>query len=411
MRLRRFGALEWYAGATGSFLWLPALALPAGGVFLQPLDLITCTCCLLAVWCVLKIDRSILIVLLATNLSWVFATLNNGALPVAAYYFFFVNIFSVLIAAALSVPSGQRAFISLFMVGGYVSHLLAFLQFVAGAENLDLRNNLNFSLPPQYGRAFALFPEVSLFAAMSIPFIIILMTRAVAFNGRVVIRALPFLMLILALFNIAVTRSTSVLIIFPVVALYAFAEGRRLTADTLLKLGVILLGIGLAVLIFVLTFYADRMGADASAGRSAEIRFASVIAAAKFFLEGNVMGVGIGNNSQVAHLYLLVVRELGLVVDLNAVGVNSFLISRIFEEGILGLLQILLSLYFLVQVLRPGFPAPRNLKVLLLSFFLSAVLVAGYRGLYEYWLMLIVPVSLWSAARQAPATAATNLEI
>ncbi|QDC11295.1 hypothetical protein FHY55_19565 [Oceanicola sp. D3] len=364
------------------------------------MDLITCASCLIAIWYITRIDRCSFIVLLTANLSWVFGTLNNGALPVAAYYFVFVNIFSVLIAAALSAPTGQRAFVSLFMVGGYVSHLLAFLQFAIGAENLDFRNNLNFSLPPQYGRAFALLPEVSLFAAMSIPFIIILVARAVSIKGRVVISPLPFLMLCLAIFNMAVTRSTSVLVIFPVVAIYAFVEGRRLTANTLFKLALILLVIGLVILVFVLTFYAERLGANASAGRSADIRYASVVAAARYFLEGNIMGVGLGNNSEVAVLYLLIVRELGLAVDLNAIGVNSFLISRVFEEGLLGLLQILLSLYFLAQVLRTSFPAPKNLKVLLLSFFLSAVFVAGYRGLYEYWLVLIVPAALWSVARQ-----------
>lgn len=397
MLSRLSGPLQWYAGLTGLFLWLPALALPlGGGVFLQPLDLITCASFLLIVVYFKQVHQAVFIVLMTANMSWLFATLNGGSAAVAAYYFIFVNMFSLMVAISLFERHRQELFVNFFLIGGCFSHSLALMQMIFGADNLDLRNNLNFSLPPQYGRAFALFPEVSLFAAMSIPFVVILMSRAFVIKSNIGMRIFPMLMLGITLLNIAISRSTSVFVVFPIVALYAFVVGRKLTVKTVIKLGLVFLTIFLVITIFGLTFYADRLGDDAAARRSAEIRFASIIAALKYFTEGNFMGVGLGNNSMISDIYMSVVRDMGLLVELNAVGVNSFLISRIFEEGILGLLQILVSLYFLLKVLHPRFPASKDLKVMLLSFFLSATLVAGYRGLYEYWLMLIVPAALCS---------------
>ncbi len=389
--------LKWYTVIVGFGLWFPALAVPVGGgVYLQLIDIATALSILLVFNCVAHLNPSTIAVLALANASWVLALMNDGSASIFAYYFIFINIFSILITSALATQDRQSSFVSAFIFGGITSQILALAQILLGAEALDFRTNLNFSLPPHYGRAFSLFPEVSLFAAMTIPFVVIVAMRAFSARGFSLNRLGLFTILAIALMNLAVSRSTSVLAVLPLIAIYAFIADRRLNLRTILR--VVFAGalVSFFIFLFITLFYSDRLGSTASAGRSINIRFASIIAAANFIYEGNIFGVGLGNNSEVAWLYSLIVRQLGLSVDLTAVGVNSFIVSRVFEEGIIGALQIGISLFFMWRVLNSRGNCSLAIKVLLLSFLLSAAVISGYRGLYEYWLILIAPTGMIS---------------
>ncbi|WP_198945068.1 hypothetical protein, partial [Brevirhabdus pacifica] len=98
--------------------------------------------------------------LLSIALSW---AMNGGSPLVLGWSLGFALPFVLLVALVAASAGARRWLLTGFLLGAAGSALLFLAQILRGAETLDFRNNPAFRLPPQYGRGFALMPEVSTF--------------------------------------------------------------------------------------------------------------------------------------------------------------------------------------------------------------------------------------------------------
>lgn len=90
--------------------------------------------------------------------------MNSGSPLVLGWTLGFALPFVLLVALAAPDRPARRWLLAGFLLGAGAAVLLFLAQILRGAETLDFRTNPAFRLPPQYGRGFALMPEVSTFA-------------------------------------------------------------------------------------------------------------------------------------------------------------------------------------------------------------------------------------------------------
>ncbi len=389
--------LRLWAGLAGGLLWTPAIAVPGLPVPLQPLDLLVLGGLpLFVVW----VPR------LAPAAAWVGITFIGSILLsfgiaggnglVLAHALVLALGFMGLIAAMAQSEPARRALVLGFLLGAFGSAVLFLAQIAVGAERLDFRTNLAFSLPAQYGRGFALLPEVSTFAthaAMGLAMCVGLILHPQ--GGRVVSRRAAFGLAGLLCVALMFTRSTSFLLVAPVLCLLAVTQARRLDLATLARLA---LGLAIAaglLAVFFLNFYADRLE-TASATRSASMRLASVLGGLSPLWSGEVFGVGLGENHEIQRRAFDIGRHFGLNFGQLPQGVNSQIVARIFEEGWPSVLNIALGLGLMARLLlqRHRDPVVTALAILAAGSFLTALLVTGYRGIYTNWLWLALPAGL-----------------
>lgn len=105
---------------------------------------------------------------------------------------------------------------------------------------------------------------------------------------------------------------------------------------------------------------------------------------------GEVFGVGLGNNEQLTLYAHEIARTLNFKFGLVPEGINSFIIERIFEEGWLAVIMFGVAVTMLISALLRQQPDPTVLcfAILALASFLIGFLVTGYRGIYMYWFWL-----------------------
>jgi hypothetical protein len=260
---------------------------------------------------------------------------------------------------------------------------------VVGAQQLDFRTNTSFRNPSQYGRGFAIFPEVSTFATHLIYLLgIMLVVRRFRILQRLLKLRKAGLWLLLALTCLAISRSSSVIVIAPIIVAVAYMKGRKLSLSELI--GVLaMVGVTMLLLqIYITNFYLDR--AQGSAFRSMWLRGITILTGLSVIPNGEIFGVGLGNNGAVTTRAFEVARSLNFSFILLPTGINSFVVARIFEEGWLALIMFGFAFVMLMQVVfrRQSDPALMCLTILALASFLVSLLVTGYRGIYMNWFWL-----------------------
>ena len=387
-----------WAFVAGIALWTPAIGIPLRRVYLQPLDiLILAGLPLIAIFW-RQFTRSAFFVLVPMMCSIALSWIAMGGSPmIMAWTVIFALPFTAISYLALRSGAGRRCLTQGFLLGAALSTVLFLCQIVIGAEVLDFRTNTAFSLPPQYGRGFALFPEVSTFAAHA----------AIAFGVALVVVLHPVsdasmrrraLILMVALATAFLfSRSTSVIVLVPLLTGFALSVSTRPSLNTLL-LAMVIAALGALFLsVFLSAFYVDRI-ASAAAERSASMRMASVLGGLSPLFSGEIFGLGLGENEAVRLRAHQVARELGLSFGNLPSGVNSQIVGRIFEEGWPALIGIGLASFLLISSRRIARSdvATSTVFVLGMGSLLTALLVTGYRGIFTNWLWLAAAAALSS---------------
>ena len=400
-------ALALWAWAAGLALWAPAIAVPVLGLPLQPLDLVT-----IAGWPLLavfarRLPPALLPVLLTGAGSVAIGWAMSGGEPLILIWTLgFAFPFVLLAAIAAGEERALAALLSAFLAGAFLSALLFFAQILLGAEALDFRNNPAFRLPPHYGRGFALFPEVSTYAAHAVIAIaaalVLALHPATGRARRMRMTGLATLLLLALLF----TRSTSVVVLLPLVVTLALSRTTRASLNMLVLVALLAILMALLLVVFVQSFYAERLASEA-AQRSASMRLASIVGGLTPLFSGEPFGVGIGENREIRYRAFEVARSLGLSFGKLPEGVNAQIVGRIFEEGWPAVLHFGLAVLVLGRALRAATaPATTAVACLAAASFAAAATTLGYRGLYTTWLWLGVPAGLLlrhGRARRLPA--------
>lgn len=396
------------AGFVGFSMWLPAIGLPAGPTSLQIADIVSLCSWPLAISYLPRLCWRSATVILLSLLSIILSFIHSGDPFVFIYYILFMTPFMILISVIIKLPDARWMFLKWFVVAGVISCFLSFLQISIGSS-LDFRTNTNFSSPIQSGRGYAFFPEASTFATHVI---YLLGVSLFALRSGVVKRFFKYggvaAILILAAVAVTLSRSSSVILIAPAVFVLSYLKGRPMTYTGVLGLLIAAAFVSILLQLYVENFYADR--AAGSALRSIWLRGITMLAGFSVIPNGEVFGVGLGNNGEVTTRSFEVARSLGFQLILLPEGVNSFIIARIFEEGWMALLLFIISSFMLFKLAFRGINDPVVGMVLVMAFssFLISGLVTGYRGIYMNWFWIAAAPSL--ATVTLPRNRATNSE-
>ncbi len=388
-------ALDLWAALAGLALWCPALAIPGLALPMQILDILAPMGALLALRSLIHLPPLLFVVLLSAVfsilLSW---SINGGHAITLTWSLCFALPFVAGMALVAADPSARKAFVAGFLAGAILSAGLFLAQITLGAEELDFRTNYAFRLPPQYGRAFALLPEVSSYAVHAIIALCVAIGLILHRKTGQRLRILATFLAGALLVTLFLSRSTGVLVLFPPLFALAMLIATRASANA-----VILMAFGTALLGAVLILYVDGAYVErlssASAERSSAMRLASILGGLSVLQSGEMMGVGIGRNDEVAHRAFEVARAMGLSFGTLPEGVNSQIVGRIFEEGWPAVVHFSLAAAVLVgAVKRWSDPFMIAFAVIAVGSALSAAGILGYRGLYTAWIWLAVPAGL-----------------
>ena len=400
-----------WAFLAGFFLWLPAVGLSFLPLPLQPMDiLVLAGSPLIALqWRSLGAGTGMIALTFIASVCLSFVVVGGEALALL-HALVLALPFLLLVSIVARLPDARGFFLVGFLLASAASVGLFFAQLAIGAEALDFRTNDAFSLPPQYLRGFAFFPEVSTYATHSIIALAVCLCVLWHPNGskrwRGVLKLLACALTAALLFS----RSTSFLVITPMLCALAAGQARKLDSRSILTL-LLVSGICVAILIvFFNTFYTDRLE-TASATRSASMRFASVAAGLSPLWRGETFGVGLGENHEILRRAFDIGRALDLRFGQLPKGVNSQIIARIFEEGWPAVLNIVAGMTFLLRgvLKRSADPVVAALMVIAAGSFLTALLVTGYRGIYTNWIWLAVPAALLAAQQPVRRSTTPNV--
>lgn len=384
-----------FAALFGFVIWFPAIGVPVGSIFMQPADLLVVLSYPLILRRLPQVPPRTLLIIILSMLSVTFATLNSGNAMVLLYYACFIAPFMLFIGIMCSHEGPRREFLRAFLVGALLSGILFLAQILLGAQALDFRTNRSFSFAPQYERGFALFPEVSTFATHTIYMLGVLVVLWRAGKFRPLLGKFRIIALVsIALVCLLLSKSSSVILVAPMVLLFAYFKGQSLTTAGLL--GAVILSFATVVFLqfYISEFYIDR--ATSGAIRSIGLRGISILSGLSVLGTGDFFGVGLGNNHMVTERAQEVARDLGFSLILLPKGINSFVVTRIFEEGWPAVLMFALTSYYLVKAAFGDQQAVtiRALVVLAFASFLVSLLVTGYRGLFMNWFWLAAVPSL-----------------
>lgn len=402
----RASPLSLWAVCAAIALWVPALAVPGLALPLQPLDLIA-----LGGWPLLVLySRRATGLRLGAPCALAFSVLTAwlvvGGQPIILIWTLACALpFTALSGIALADPHARRLFLTAFLSAAAASAGLFLLQIAFGAQLLDFRTNIAFSLPPQYGRGFALFPEVSTFAThLSIALAVVL---ALLLHPETRARGILFALMAVFTLCLLFTRSTSVLVLVPLLVGVAAHVTLRMQMRSLLIVIATAAVVAALLTYFIMVFYADRLESNA-ADRSVAMRFASMLAGVSPLWSGEFFGVGIGENQEVRLRAHQISRTLGLNFGALPTGVNSQIIGRIFEEGWLAALHLFWLAIHLIRTRHSArlSPATAALFTLGIGSLLTALLVTGYRGIYTNWLWIACAAALIAHRPQQDRTRA-----
>jgi hypothetical protein len=309
--------------------------------------------------------------------------------------------FVLLIHLVSGCPNSRAQLLRGLLIGATLSCLLFLAQLTFGAEQLDFRSNEAFSLPPHYRRGFALMPEVSTFAAHTIIVSAILICLALHPETSRRNRQLYWGLLGLCMLCLMLSRSTSFLIVAPLICCFAVVRARRVTLRSLVGLMLITVAMAGLLTFYFNAFYADRLE-NAAATRSIAMRLASVIAGLSPLFQGEVFGVGLGQNHEIERRAYDISHALGLSFGQLPKGVNSQIVARIFEEGWPAVIHFGFGFGLMVQAAQRKSvdPIVAALIVMCVGSFLTSLLITGYRGIYTSWIWLAIPAALINIPQQ-----------
>lgn len=388
-----------WAACAGIALFMPAYAVPFFALPLQALDILILVGLPLIVlhWRRLGVDLGL--VALGFGASLLMSSLfSGGNILVLIHGLALVVPFLLLVGLCTAIPAARQSFLNALLLGGGLSAMLFFAQLVFGAELLDFRSNTAFSLPPQYGRGFALFPEVSTLAVHLN--LVLAVCLALIFHDETprALRQRAVFVALLMVMALMLSRSTSFLLIAPVTSCLAIAKAQKLRPRALLHL-LAFATVAAAILFVFLTQFYDLRLQSSAAPRSAQMRLASMLAGLTPLQTGEVFGVGLGENHEIARRAYDISRSLGLRFGQLPQGVNSQVIARVFEEGWPAVLNLSVALAILLRVLTrfSRDPVVTALTIFAFGSFLMAGLVTGYRGIYTNWIWLALPAGLLHA--------------
>lgn len=386
----------------GVTLWFPALAIPAGPYRLQLAEVLGPAGLLLALYYGLPSRPLPIVVFMLYLMSFTAALINGGDFITYIYYVLFVFSGSFAFYTFAKYEQQRIHFLKGFMLSGGVSVTLFLLQYFLNAQALDFRNNTNFDLQYQYDRAFALFPEISTFAIFAIALVGIFLQRALSAKERtfknIFYLTIIFLCLILS-------ASSSFIVVLPLVILATLWLSARFNIKNIVFAFLFTVVAYAGAVTFLDQAYANR-GQAASASMSA--RASTILGTIIYLRDGNLLGAGLGNNGQISPYSWQAAQEFGLQFVNNQEGITSLTFSRMFEEGLLALLQIIICMISLGVVTLRARKLTLNDQSLLIigiTFFLGATLVSGYRGLLNSWLWMCIPLVLLPKVRSGAQTA------
>lgn len=371
-----------WAAAAGIALWVPAFA-PIKFLPIQFMDIVIAAGMPLliqnrdgATWFIVGMQ--------ALSMTLSFAVVG-GQLPVLMWQLIFACPFVALMALVFGQPIARFRFASAFVLAGGMSVALFWAQILWGARAYDFRNNMSFRLPPQFERGFALFPEVSIYATHAA--ILVGLCAVLILDRRVrgIWVTLASTIGTCALVSLFWTQSTSVFVMLPlVIAFSALASARSHQA---VRIGTVAVTVIFLVAYFMGP-YADRL-ASTSALRSGDLRLSSILGAITPVLHGQFLGVGVGNNEQVARYIFSAAHDWGIMPVRIPQGISSHIFTRIFEEGVPAIVAMALAVFGGLRRsnldVSPDF---RMIWLLILGSAISAFFITGYRGIYTNWIWL-----------------------
>jgi hypothetical protein len=202
--------------------------------------------------------------------------------------------------------------------------------------------------------------------------------------------------ILLAVVTLAFSRSASVYVVLPLLAgIVLFRLRHNGNGKFAVVLTVVVFGL-VGTTTISKSLFAARLE-NASVERSISMRAASMAAGISPLINGELTGVGLGNNHEITRRAYDGAKWFDLKFGSLPEGVNSLVIARIFEEGWPALIQFLLagSLLFRALTRRPASIYYELLLVLAVGSFLSSMLVIGYRGIYLNWIWLALAGVLW----------------
>lgn len=387
-----------YLSAIAVFLgiafWTPAFGFPVGMLPLQLADFATVLGWPLVVVFRRRFTAPILNSVFLVCISFGLSFAVGGSLMVLAYYLALIIPFILLVFLIAQDPVARKAALVAFYAAGACSIALFMVQIAFGAQAFDFRTNYAFQLPLQYGRGFALFPEVSTFAAHAILLLAMSVSLLLHPQSTRFLRHWLIGLVIAALISLMFTRSSSVLVIAPLLIGFAVMRSVRITLNTFVSVVLILACFSVFLAFFMNVFYVDRL-LSSSAERSASMRLASVVAGLTPLVSGELFGVGLGNNELIRSRAFDVARAWGLNFGSLPEGINSLIIGRIFEEGWSAFGQFVFSAGILARAClkRSMSPSETALLVLAIGSFLMSLMVTGYRGIYTNWLWIAMPAA------------------
>ncbi|QQS26031.1 MAG: hypothetical protein IPM43_06680 [Actinomycetota bacterium] len=389
-------------------LWMPALSLPVSRRFVQLSDVVGLIAAFVLIPRLANLRTWQLAPVWLMYLSWAWALLagpgGERSLDVAIFYATLLGPFLLLFALGLGTSEGITGFMRWFAIGGLLNCAVAAVQGVLGSAALDLRNNTNFSLPPQLQRVYGLFPEASGLSIMLQVLVALLIANELTANPARLAPLLRRPLIVAAVVCLGLTRSSSVFVTLPLLVVLAVVKAPTRPSRKLLATVVALAVVPLLAAVYVSGAYGQRIE-QGSGFRSAAGRYSTVSAAVDAALRDPIAGVGLGENTQVTAAAALRAQGLGTGAIQVSDGINSVTATRLYEEGIFAFAGTALALYGLARLLarRLG-PLDHLMFVVLAGSFLAATVVSGYRGFYFTWLWYLTPVAVgWVARRPAVA--------
>ncbi len=402
-------SLKVLAYFVGLALWFPAIGVPVGSVWLQPTDFVILLSYPFVVANLPKLSLAMRLISITFLFSIILSFLAGGKITVLAYYLIFTLPFMLLFYQISLSAYGRRSFLQSFLFAGAVSCLIAIAQKTLGGQYLDFRNNGSFALPQQYERGFAVFPEVSTYATHVIYFVGILLTLYRLNETKILSRIKQVALFSLGGACLLLSASSSVIFVAPALLATMLIKTGRATIKNILIFS-LWFAFGIIVLqLYISDFYIVRSAVDS--GRSISLRYISIRAGLSTLPNMELFGVGIGNNDLISPRAIAVAKEVGFPLILIPKGINSSIVSRIFEEGYLGLVNEILGVFLLMTLLRLRGWSNGEMAIVSLCFgsFLVAAMVTGYRGIYMDWVWLCGPAGLLRS--RALAEAATLREL
>ena len=373
-----------------------------------PLILISCT----------RLGPRFLVFVVVYALCLLLALVNpaHGDRLTISYYVIFLLPLTILLYITLRDQHGGWRFIQGFATGGALMMPLGLIQFVFGAETFDIRSNTNFSIL-QGNRAVGLLAEPSLFAVNLCLLIGMLITMSIL-NISYVFHSYLFrslgnttVLAVLASAILVLTLSSTIFSLLPVILVLVMVQ----TIQAKPKHIFLYLIAALLTYLFVNYVFLPLWGTVRGGGalNSIYLRYTSMVASVMALQEEQaILGFGLGNNHLTAQYLDRAAQSLnidgwGHFAFFQQEGITSLLFTKVFEEGIVGAGQILLSLWFLCSAylhLSKTDAFSRIMLTTAVASLIIAFLIDGYRGSYVNYLWMVVPLALLERKKQPVQT-------